>query len=130
MTLILRTLALFLITSAAVGCASITRGTTDTLIVESVPIGASVNLSNGLNGKTPATFVLPRARDIVVTVSLDGYETVTVSVVGQIDSTGSAAMAGNVVFGGLIGAAVDASTGAIKSLKPNPVSVTLTPASD
>ena len=34
-------------------------------------------------------------------------------------------MAGNVLVGGLIGAAVDASTGAMKSLVPNPVAVTL-----
>jgi hypothetical protein len=36
-------------------------------------------------------------------------------------------MAGNVVFGGIIGAGVDAATGATKQLKPNPVVVTLVP---
>lgn len=34
-------------------------------------------------------------------------------------------MAGNVVFGGLIGAGVDAGTGAMLELVPNPVKVTL-----
>lgn len=36
-------------------------------------------------------------------------------------------MAGNVVLGGFIGAAVDAGTGAAKQLKPNPIKVTLVP---
>jgi hypothetical protein len=34
-------------------------------------------------------------------------------------------MAGNVLLGGVIGAGVDAATGATKQLKPNPVQVTL-----
>lgn len=34
-------------------------------------------------------------------------------------------MAGNVVVGGLIGAAVDAGSGAMKDLKPNPIQVNL-----
>ena len=36
-------------------------------------------------------------------------------------------MAGNILFGGLIGAAVDAGSGAMYDLKPNPVEVTLMP---
>jgi hypothetical protein len=34
-------------------------------------------------------------------------------------------MAGNVLFGGIIGAGVDAATGATKGLKPNPLNVKL-----
>jgi hypothetical protein len=36
-------------------------------------------------------------------------------------------MAGNVILGGIIGAGIDAASGATKRLKPNPVVVTLTP---
>jgi hypothetical protein len=36
-------------------------------------------------------------------------------------------MAGNIVLGGLIGAAVDAGSGAMKELKPNPIVVKLVP---
>ncbi len=36
-------------------------------------------------------------------------------------------MAGNVLVGGLIGAGVDAISGATKDLKPNPVNVRLVP---
>ena len=38
---------------------------------------------------------------------------------------GGAAMAGNVVFGRIIGAAVDSGSGAMLELVPNPVNVTL-----
>lgn len=107
------------------GCATVTRGTNDALIVNSSPAGADVKLSNGMTGKTPATFKLPRKSDVVVDISKAGYEPATVNVVSQISGAGGAGMAGNVLIGGLIGAAVDAGSGAMNDLEPNPVSVTL-----
>ena len=109
------------------GCASITRGTKDTLVIESDPLGADVTLSNGLKGKTPATFKLPRKEAVVVKIEREGYEPVEVQVIPQVVGAGAAGMAGNVLVGGLIGVAVDASTGSMKDLKPNPVSVKLVP---
>ncbi|MBI4659038.1 MAG: PEGA domain-containing protein [Verrucomicrobia bacterium] len=107
------------------GCATITRGTTQALVIESEPSGASVELSTGLRGKTPATFKVKRSENLVVTISKAGYETVTVNVIAQMSGAGGAGLAGNVILGGLIGAAVDAGTGATKELKPNPVKVNL-----
>ena len=115
------------ITVFSTGCASITRGTTDTLVIESDPAGADVKLSTGLSGKTPVSFKLPRKNDLTVTISKPGFETLTVNVTSQVVGAGSAGMAGNVLVGGLIGVAVDASTGAMKDLKPNPVKVKLNP---
>jgi hypothetical protein len=115
------------ITVFSTGCASITRGTTDTLVIESDPAGADVKLSTGLSGKTPVSFKLPRKNDLTVTISKPGFETLTVNVSSQVVGAGSAGMAGNVLVGGLIGVAVDASTGAMKDLKPNPVKVKLNP---
>lgn len=43
----------------------------------------------------------------------------------HISTAGGAGMAGNVIFGGLIGIGVDASTGAMRDLAPNPIEVTL-----
>jgi hypothetical protein len=40
---------------------------------------------------------------------------------------GGAGMAGNVILGGLIGAVVDANSGATRELVPNPLRVTLEP---
>lgn len=109
------------------GCASITRGTKDTLVVESDPAGADVRLSSGESGKTPTSFRLPRKKDVDVSISRDGYEPLTVHVSSQISGHGAAGMAGNVLVGGIIGAGVDAYSGATKDLRPNPIKVTLVP---
>jgi hypothetical protein len=125
--------ALRMLLSAAVigllfsGCATVTRGTKDTLVIESEPAGAHVRLSNGLTGKTPTSFKLPRGGDLVVYIEKEGYESLEVNVTSQVSGAGGAGMAGNVILGGLIGAAVDAGTGAMKDLRPNPVRVTMVP---
>lgn len=107
------------------GCATVTRGTEEALVVESEPSGADVRLSNGMTGTTPTSFKVKRKENLVVTVSKRGYQTATINVTSQVAGAGGAAMAGNVLLGGIVGAAVDASTGAMNELKPNPVKVTL-----
>ena len=111
----------------SVGCSTITRGTKDTLVVNSEPLGAYVTLSTGLNGKTPCSFKVSRKGGFVVKIEKEGYETVEIQVEGQISGAGAAGMAGNVLLGGIIGAGVDAATGATKNLKPNPIDVKLVP---
>lgn len=110
----------------APGCATITRGTTDQLAVESDPAGAQVTLSNGQEGITPASFTLPRKDPLTVTLRKDGYQEVTVKVNPEIGG-GAAGLAGNVLIGGVVGAIIDPASGAIYDLKPNPVSVKLVP---
>ncbi len=107
------------------GCATITRGTTEVLVVETTPTGADVEISNGMRCKTPCSLEMKRKNNIVVDISKEGYEPVRVNVLSQVAGAGAAGMAGNVVLGGIIGAGVDAATGATKQLKPNPVQVTL-----
>ncbi len=96
-------------------------------MIESEPSGAVVTTSMGLSGKTPCTFKVSRKGGFVVTIEKEGYETVRVQVDSQIAGAGAAGMAGNVILGGLIGAAVDAGTGATLQLKPNPIQVKLVP---
>jgi len=84
-------------------------------------------LSNGQTGITPATFTLPRKKGLVVEVSKPGFEPQKVMISSKFAGAGGAALAGNVLVGGLIGADIDGMTGATLSLKPNPVSVTLVP---
>lgn len=107
------------------GCATITRGSTDTLVIETDPPNANATLSNGLQCKTPCSLKLPRNENCIVKIERDGYEPVEVTVTPQTSDAGSAGMAGNILLGGLIGAAVDAGSGAMYDLKPNPVSVKL-----
>lgn len=62
-----------------------------------------------------------------MTISKPGYRTVTANVTHQTASAGGVGMAGNVILGGLIGAAVDANSGATQNLVPNPLIVHLEP---
>jgi hypothetical protein len=111
---------------ALAGCATVTRGTHDVLVVQSEPAGAHVTISpDGGQCTTPCTMKLKRKGKYSVEIHRDGYETVTVNVQPQIVGAGAAGMAGNVLVGGLIGAVVDGTSGAMKDLKPNPVTVTL-----
>lgn len=109
------------------GCATITRGTKDTLVVETDPAGATVTLSNGMSGKTPTSFKLPRKENLVVTIDKEGYESLSINVNSQVSGAGAAGMAGNVLVGGLVGVIVDPLSGAMKDLRPNPVKATLVP---
>lgn len=109
------------------GCATVTRGTKDTLVIESDPAGAKVTLSTGATGMTPSAFKLPRKHDLTVHIEKTGYEPLTVEVKSQVVGAGGIAMAGNVLLGGIIGAGVDVGTGAMDDLKPNPIKVTLVP---
>lgn len=78
-------------------------------------------------GKTPAAFKLARKGEYRLVVTHEGYETSEINVTNEIAGGGSAGMAGNVLVGGIIGAGVDASSGAMKDLVPNPVEVVLEP---
>ena len=109
------------------GCATITRGTNQDFMVESSPSQADVKLSTGQTCVTPCTLRLKRKSQFKVTISKEGYETQEAEVHGVVKGGGGAAMAGNVIFGGLIGAGVDASNGSTMNLKPNPLQVTLQP---
>lgn len=107
------------------GCATITRGSTEAWTVETSPIGATVSLSNGERCETPCTLKLKRKHPIAVEVCKGGYDVVSTVVQSEISGAGGTAMAGNVLFGGLIGAGVDAGTGAMKDLRPNPLKMEL-----
>ena len=107
------------------GCATVTRGTTDTLLIQSEPSTAEVELSTGQTCRTPCSFELKRKRDLHVVIRKEGFQDADIAVESKVAGAGAAGMAGNVLVGGIIGVGVDAVTGATKSLKPNPVHVHL-----
>ncbi len=109
------------------GCATITRGTTEILVIETTPPGADVDLSSGLRCKTPCSLEVKHKNAVVLDISKLGFEPQRVNVLSEVAGAGAAGMAGNVILGGIIGAGIDVATGATKRLKPNPVLVTLTP---
>ena len=108
------------------GCATVTRGTNDTWTVNTTPAGAAVKTTNQFAcDATPCTFKMPRKSEFDVTITKAGYKSWTGHVTHHVSGAGGAGMAGNVVLGGIIGAGVDASSGAMLDLTPNPLSVTL-----
>jgi len=109
--------------SSLCGCATLTRGTTENLSIQTEPAGATATLSSGHMCKTPCVIELKRKNNVHVKLEKSGYETVDTDVNSEIAGAGAAGMAGNVLLGGIIGAGVDAATGATKRLNPNPLVV-------
>jgi hypothetical protein len=102
-------------------CASIIHGTRQDVGVSSSPTGAQVVIDNAAPAKTPYIAKLSRKDSHIVKISMDGYApaelTLTKSVSGWVW--------GNLVFGGLIGLAVDAMTGGLYNLNPAQLQSTL-----
>lgn len=113
----------------AVGdCTTITHGPEDTFVVETDPSGAEVSTSKGYARKsTPWALRMDRGPEFVVTIEKTGHETAIALVSHEVGEGGAPGMAGNVLFSGLIGVAVDAGSGAVFDLVRNPLTVTLTP---
>jgi hypothetical protein len=118
------------IATPCLGCASVTRGTTENISIATTPAGATAEVS-GLDTPmaclTPCVVQAKRSADITVTINKEGYEPLTIPLTKEIPGTGAAGFAGNLLAGGLIGMGVDAVTGAAQDHKPNPVIVTLQP---
>ena len=128
--MMMRLLLAAAIAMPCVGCASVTRGTTENISIASTPAGATAEIS-GLDIPTacvtPCVVQAKRNADITVTVNKDGYEAQTIPLTKEVPGTGAAGFAGNILLGGLVGMGVDAVTGAAQDHKPNPVIVTLQP---
>lgn len=121
-----RALALVGVALSLPACATITRGSSQEFTVESTPPGARVSTSNGFQcDATPCTFRMPRKDEFRATVSMEGYVSQEHDIQSGISGGGAAGLAGNVIFGGIIGGVVDASSGAMNDLTPNPLVVTL-----
>lgn len=134
---------------ALLGCASITRGTSETVTFVSEPPGAAMHAmvippcehgcstgrdtdlnevqepKIGPSCLTPCALPVPRNEVWSVTFALAGYEPKTVRLEQKVAAGGAAGVAGNVIIGGATGLFVDAVTGAGFDHTPNPVSVQL-----
>lgn len=55
--------------------------------------------------------------------SMEGYQDSHAEVASRMHGGGGAALAGNAIFGGVIGAGVDASNGSLRDLRPNPLHI-------
>jgi len=115
------TVVLLLATVIFFGCATIMHGTSQEIGIQSRPTGATVTINNQEYGKTPVVAKLSRKDNHTVHLTLNGYQpfdaTITRSTSGWVW--------GNIVFGGLIGLAVDAISGGLYKLSPEQVEAEL-----
>jgi hypothetical protein len=126
----LRLGAAILAVSSLSACATITRGTKQKFEITSVPPEADATLSTGQSCKTPCHLKLKRKTEFTVHITKDGYQPVDVAVIPKMHGGGGAALAGNLVAGGIIGGILDGTNGSLLDLTPNPVAVTLVPAGE
>ena len=110
-----------LLTVGGAGCATIVTGGADTVPVHTNPEGAKVYLNGQFIGKTPTSVTIPRKSDAVFRFELDGYETKTVDHGKVVNGW----IFGNIIFGGIIGLAVDAISGGIYMLTPDQIQAEL-----
>lgn len=102
-------------------CASIMHGTTQDIGISSSPTGATVTVDNGAKAQTPFVAKLSRKDSHLVHIVADGYAPADLT----LTKTVSGWVWGNLVFGGLIGLAVDAMSGGLYNLTPNQLSAAL-----
>jgi hypothetical protein len=107
----------------AAGCATIVHGTTQPVQIDSIPRGADVAIDDSQHVSTPASVKLARASAHRLVFHKTGFQDAT----EQLTSSPSGWMLGNLLAGGLVGMAIDASDGAGRKLSTDSVSVTLTP---
>lgn len=99
---------------AASGCATLVKGTDESVTVMTEPSGATCALdrdghSIAMIKATPETVEVDRDKDdIVITCDLEKFETT----VGRLESEFGGATLGNILLGGVVGLAVDAASGA------------------
>ena len=109
-------------------CATIVRGSSETIEITTSPSGAMIKLSSGQSARSPSTFEVPRKGTIFVTITKDGYETVETKLISSIEGASlGLGTAANILTLPVVNDVVDYNTGANYSHKPNPLHVELTP---
>lgn len=103
------------------GCATIIHGSNQEIAFSSNPSASQVMIDGQMMGETPVTLALSRKERHTVRFDLDGYQPYEMQLSRSVDGW----IAGNIIFGGLIGLVVDAATGAMYKLSPEQVQADL-----
>jgi hypothetical protein len=113
----------------ASGCATLTKGTSQAVTVDTDPSGATCTLTRGgkpvaIVNPTPGSVPVDKAQGtIAVACNKQGY----LEAAGNLASEFQAMTFGNILFGGVVGIVVDAASGAMHHY-PDRVTITLIPA--
>ena len=97
-------------------CASIFKGSSADVRVNSTPSGAEIFINGIDRGTTPQTMSLKRNKDYVLTFKKEGYEDLNFEIHKKFDV--GTTVVGNIFSWGLLGILVDLGTGAAFSLTP------------
>ena len=95
-------------------CATIVNGSTQAVAVNSSPTGSSCTVDRtgarlGMIPATPGSLILQRnSNELLVTCTKEGYTTAAKTIPASFNGT----TFGNLLFGGIVGIVVDASSGA------------------
>ncbi len=108
-------------TTLFTSCSTIMNGTRQSVGIASNPTNACVYVDRVYAGNTPMIAEMTRKDNHVVRIELDGYQPYEATFSRQM----SGWVFGNIVFGGIIGLAVDAISGGIYTLTPDQVQAEL-----
>lgn len=117
----MKRLCLIAVAVLATGCASIMHGTSQDVGISSSPTNAKVTVDKIAQGQTPVVAKLSRKDNHIVRLEMDGYAPAEMTLTRGV----SGWVWGNVVFGGLVGLAVDAVSGGLYKLTPEQLQGTL-----
>ncbi len=109
-----------------ISCATIFKGSTQNVSINSTPDKASVVVktmagSEVFSGLTPVTAPLSKKHEYLVTIKLEGYKDATI----QISQSLQGWFWGNLICGGIIGMIIDFTSGAMWDLQPENISISL-----
>lgn len=117
MKLIKTTTLFLLLSSMLVSCATIMHGTHQSIGISSNPTNASLWLDRNYVGNTPLIIEMSRKDNHLLRIELEGYQPYEVTFTKEV----SGWVFGNIVFGGVIGLAVDAISGGLYRLTPDQI---------
>ena len=117
-TKIVKVIISLAIVASIASCAMIMHGTFQKVGITSNPSGAKVSIDNTDYGLTPVVAKLSRKAEHNIAINLEGYEPYEI----KLTRTTSSWIYGNIIFGGLIGVAVDVISGSIYKLTPEQIS--------
>ena len=103
------------------GCATIMNGSRQPVGISSTPTKANITIDGHHFGETPLTAILTRKDHHLIRIELPGYFPYETTLVRKT----SGWIAGNILFGGIIGLAVDAITGGMYKLTPEQIQTQL-----
>ena len=109
-----RSFSVALLTLAVAGCGTIMHGGGQGIGISSAPTGATVAIDGQSMGTTPVNLELSRKERHIVRLELSGYEPYELAMTRSV----SGWVWGNIIFGGIIGLAVDALTGGLYKISP------------